>query len=234
MNYIQTIQSKIYEIRGQRVMLDFDLAAMYGVETKRLNEAVKRNAQRFEGDDFMFRLTKDEATQVSLRSQIVTMEIPIGDISEDDSLRSRSQIATLNKGRGSNTKYLPYAFTELGVAMLSSVLRSETAIKVNRNIMKAFVTYRHLVELPMAATYIELKKEIESVRKEVDEILADQNEINEDTRAQLDAISTALAELQSKEPREKPRRKIGFVQEDDDIAYGKLSCKKDRNQERYE
>jgi ribosomal protein S8E len=215
-------------------MLDFDLAAMYGVETKRLNEAVKRNAQRFEGDDFMFRLTKDEATQVSLRSQIVTMEIPIGDISEDDSLRSRSQIATLNKGRGSNTKYLPYAFTELGVAMLSSVLRSETAIKVNRNIMKAFVTYRHLVELPMAATYIELKKEIESVRKEVDEILADQNEINEDTRAQLDAISTALAELQSKEPREKPRRKIGFVQEDDDIAYGKLSCKKDRNQERYE
>ena len=88
MNYIQTIQSKIYEIRGQRVMLDFDLAAMYGVETKRLNEAVKRNAQRFEGDDFMFRLTKDEATQVSLRSQIVTMEIPIGDISEDDSLRS--------------------------------------------------------------------------------------------------------------------------------------------------
>ncbi len=234
MNDIQTIQSKIYEIRGQRVMLDFDLAAMYGVETKRLNEAVKRNAQRFEGDDFMFRLTKDEATQVSLRSQIVTMEIPIGDISEDDSLRSRSQIATLNKGRGSNTKYLPYAFTELGVAMLSSVLRSETAIKVNRNIMKAFVTYRHLVELPMAATYIELKKEIESVRKEVDEILADQNEINEDTRAQLDAISTALAELQSKEPREKPRRKIGFVQEDDDIAYGKLSCKKDRNQERYE
>jgi len=252
MNYIQTIQSKIYEIRGQRVMLDFDLAAMYGVETKRLNEAVKRNAQRFEGDDFMFRLTKNEATQVSLRSQIVTskvtakqgvndwtsqnvtMEIPIGDISEDDSLRSRSQFATLNKGRGSNTKYLPYAFTELGVAMLSSVLRSETAIKVNRNIMKAFVTYRHLVELPMAATYIELKKEIESVRKEVDEILADQNEINEDTRAQLDAISTALAELQSKEPREKPRRKIGFVQEDDDIAYGKLSCKKDRNQERYE
>ena len=117
MNDIQTIQSKIYEIRGQRVMLDFDLAAMYGVETKRLNEAVKRNAQRFEGDDFMFRLTKDEATQVSLRSQIVTMEIPIGDISEDDSLRSRSQFATLNKGRGSNTKYLPYAFTEQGVAI---------------------------------------------------------------------------------------------------------------------
>ena len=131
MNYIQTIQSKIYVIRGQRVMLDFDLAAMYGVETRALNQAVKRNSKRFEGDDFMFRLTKDEATQVSLRSQIVTMEIPIGDISEDDSLRSRSQFATLNKGRGSNTKYLPYAFTELGALMLSSVLRSEVAIETS-------------------------------------------------------------------------------------------------------
>ena len=74
MNEIQAIQSKIYEIRGQRVMLDFDLAAMYGVETRVLNQAVKRNSKRFEGDDFMFRLTKDEATQVSLRSQIVTLD----------------------------------------------------------------------------------------------------------------------------------------------------------------
>ena len=74
MNDLQVIQSKIYEIRGQRVMLDFDLAAMYGVETRVLNQAVKRNSKRFEGDDFMFRLTKDEATQVSLRSQIVTLD----------------------------------------------------------------------------------------------------------------------------------------------------------------
>ena len=214
MNDIQIIQSKIYVIRGQRVMLDSDLAAMYGVETKRLNEAVRRNAQRFEGDDFMFRLTKDEVEAVRLRSQIATTEIPIGDSPEDDSLLLRSQFVTTNTQRG-GSRYLPYAFTELGVAMLSSVLRSETAIKVNRNIMKAFVTYRHLAELPLAATYIELKKEIESVRKEVNDILADQNEINEDTRAQLDAISTALAELQSKEPIEKPRRKIGFVQEDE-------------------
>lgn len=212
MNDIQSIQSKIYVIRGQRVMLDFDLAKMYGVETKALNQAVKRNAQRFEGDDFMFRLTKDEVDAVRSRSQIVTTEIPIGDNPEDDSLRLRSQFVTTNTQRG-GSRYLPYAFTELGVAMLSSVLRSETAIKVNRNIMKAFVTYRHLAELPLAATYIELKKEIESVRKEVNDILADQNEINEDTRAQLDAISAALAELQPKEP--KPRRKIGFVQEEE-------------------
>ena len=86
-------------------MLDRDLAAIYGVETKALNQSVKRNIKRFEGDDFMFRLTKDEV----------------------QSARSRSQIVTLNK-RGSNIKYLPYAFTELGVAMLSSVLKSETAI----------------------------------------------------------------------------------------------------------
>lgn len=73
MNDLQVIQNKIYVIRGQRVMLDFDLAAMYGVETRVLNQAVKRNSKRFEGDDFMFRLTKDEATQVSSRSQIVTL-----------------------------------------------------------------------------------------------------------------------------------------------------------------
>lgn len=215
MNDIQVIQNKIYVIRGQRVMLDFDLAKMYGVETKRLNEAVRRNAQRFEGDDFMFRLTKDEVASVRSRSQIAAIEIPIGDSPEDDSLRLRSQIATTNTQRG-GSRYLPYAFTELGVAMLSSVLRSETAIKVNRNIMKAFVTYRHLAELPLAATYIELKKDIESVRKEVNDILADQNEINEDTRMQLENITLALAELQSKEPREKPHRKIGFVQEEDE------------------
>ena len=87
MNNLMTIQNKIYEIRGQRVMLDFDLASMYDVETKALNQAVKRNAIRFEGDDFMFRLTKEEV----------------------ELLRSRSQIVTLNKGRGSNIRYLPYA-----------------------------------------------------------------------------------------------------------------------------
>ena len=105
MNYIQTIQSKIYEIRGQRVMLDFDLAAMYGVETKRLNEAVKRNAQRFEGDDFMFRLTKDEAV-------------------------ISSQFVMTSRAKRPKTA-LPLAFTEHGALMLSSVLRSEVAIETS-------------------------------------------------------------------------------------------------------
>ena len=99
------IKGLIHIIRGQKVMIDRDLAKLYGVETKRLNEVVKRNLKRFEGDDFMFRLTKDETEYA----------------------RSRSQFATLNNGRGSNIKYLPYVFTELGVAMLSSVLTSETA-----------------------------------------------------------------------------------------------------------
>ena len=196
MTDLQLIQSKIYEIRGQRVMLDRDLAAMYGVETKVLNQAVKRNLKRFEGDDFMFRLTKDETQQITLRSQIVT----------------------LNNGRGQHSKYLPYAFTELGVAMLSSVLRSETAIFVNREIMRAFVEFRHMatsLTLPdSSADIAQLRKDFEELKLDIEDILHDQNDINESTRMQLDNITLALAELQSKEPRQKSRRRIGFIQDD--------------------
>ncbi len=194
MNEIEAIQNKIYEIRGQRVMLDRDLAVLYGVETKALNQAVKRNIQRFEGNDFMFRLTKDEST--------ITL--------------SRSQNVTMNKGRGYNIKYLPFAFTELGVAMLSSVLKSEMAINVNREIMRAFVEFRHLAtSLPQAnasADIAQLRKDFEELKLDIEDILHDQNDINESTRMQLDNITLALAELQSKEP--KPRRKIGFIQEE--------------------
>ena len=228
MNDLQVIQSKIYEIRGQRVMLDFDLAAMYGVETRVLNQAVKRNIERFP-EDFMFQLTKGEFE--ILRSQIVTSKVTDKQGVNDWT----SQNVTSNFAKMGLRKQ-PYAFTELGVAMLSSVLRSPLAIQVNMGIMRAFVEFRHMAaSLPQtAADVAQLRKDFEDLKLDIEDILHDQNEINEDTRAQLDAISTALAELQSKEPREKPRRKIGFVQEDDDIAYGKLSCKKDRNQERYE
>lgn len=109
----QNIKQLIYVIRGVQVMLDSDLAMLYGVETKRLNEAVKRNANRFP-EDFMFQLTQEEA------------------------IGSRSQIATLKTKRGQNIKYLPYAFTRNGIAMLSSVLRSQTAVDVNISIMRAF------------------------------------------------------------------------------------------------
>ena len=107
---------------------------------------------------------------------------------------------------------------ELGVAMLSSVLKSETAINVNREIMRAFVEFRHLAtSLPIpntAADVAQLRKDFEDLKLDIEDILHDQNDINESTRLQLDAISTALAELQSKEPRPKPRRRIGFIQDD--------------------
>ena len=121
---LMPVENLIHIIRGQQVMIDSDLARLYGVETKRLNEQVKRNIDRFP-EDFMFQLTKSESED--LRSQIAT-------------LNSRSQIATLKQGH--NIKYQPYAFTENGVAMLSSVLRSKTAIEVNIRIMRAFTAMR--------------------------------------------------------------------------------------------
>jgi ORF6N domain len=116
----ETIIDKIYIIRGQKVMIDRDLAAMYGVETKVLMQAVKRNSSRFP-DDFMFQLSPEE--WYLLRSQIVTLE----------------------KGKGHHTKYLPHAFTEQGVAMLSSVLRSETAIQVNISIIRVYTKMRTFI-----------------------------------------------------------------------------------------
>ena len=118
------VKSKIYTIRGQKVMLDFDLAQMYEVETRVLNQSVKRNIERFP-EDFMFQLTKGEFD--ILKSQIV-----ISNIRENDSVSTlTSQNVILKSGRGKHPKYLPYAFTENGVAMLSSVLRSPLAIQVN-------------------------------------------------------------------------------------------------------
>lgn len=110
-----SIESLIHVVRGQQVMLDSDLARLYGVETKRLKEQVRRNIRRFP-EDFMFELTKEECL--------------------------RSQFATLNAGRGQHLKYMPFAFTENGVAMLSSVLKSDTAIEVNIRIMRAFTAMR--------------------------------------------------------------------------------------------
>lgn len=128
------IQKKIFTIRNEQVMLDSDLADFYGVETRRLNEQVKRNISRFP-KEFMFHLTDDEWE--SLRFQIGTLK------NDDDSLRSQN--ATLEKGRGRHRKYLPYVFTEQGVAMLSAVLKSETAVKMSVQIMSAFVAMRRFL-----------------------------------------------------------------------------------------
>ena len=217
MNDIQTIQSKLYEIRGQRVMLDFDLAAMYGVKTGRLNEQVKRNIERFP-EDFMFQLTKGEYE--ILRSQIVN----------SNDLRSQNSISNTSDNQGNailksqnatsswgGTRKAPYAFTENGVAMLSSVLRSPLAIQINIGIMRAFTEFRHMastLSLPSSnADVAQLRKDFEELKLDIEDILRDQNDINESTRAQLDAISTALTELQSKEPRK--RRPIGFIVPDE-------------------
>jgi phage regulator Rha-like protein len=129
------IQSRIHTIRGVQVMLDNDLAQLYGVEAKRLNEQVKRNIERFP-NEFMFQLTSEEYS--FFRSQNATLDI-------DDALTS--QIVTLENGRGKHRKYLPYAFTEQGVAMLSAVLRSETAVKMSIQIINAFVAMRRFIAL---------------------------------------------------------------------------------------
>ncbi|MDR0546379.1 MAG: ORF6N domain-containing protein [Dysgonamonadaceae bacterium] len=185
---LQIIQNKIRSIRQQKVLLDRDLAEMYGVETKVLNQAVKRNIERFRGDDFMFQLTKEEYDDV-LRSQIVTL---------NDGSNLRSQFATSKNGRGQHRKYVPYAFTQLGVAMLSSVLNSETAIEANRNIMRAFVMLQQL-----AANYTELNHKLDDFMTATNMKFSD-----------VYQVLTIL--IEQKKIEEKPRRKVGYIQHDND------------------
>lgn len=186
MEELEVIQSKIYEIRGMKVMLDRDLAEMYGVQTKALNQAVKRNSTRFP-EDFMFQLTNQE-TQ-NWKSQIVTTN-------------------TIKMGIRRN----PYAFTEHGVVMLASVLRSEIAVQTSILITRAFVAIRKLVSAPPTDRIIELQQEIKELKAYIEEAFTDYNDINEDTRMQLELINQTIAELQSKKAlSDKPRPKIGFV-----------------------
>ena len=187
MEQLQVIQSKIYEIRGRRVMLDFDLAELYGTETRVLKQAVKRNIKRFPSD-FMFELTKEEL--YSLRSQFVTS----------------------NKRGG--TRYMPFAFTEQGVAMLSSVLNNETAIEINTNIMRAFVTVRqYLVSANTPIKDIEeLKQRMKALEQGSEDTIAAINDLSEDTRRELDDIYLALSQLADKQKHTTTDRKpIGFA-----------------------
>ena len=178
---IEIVRSKIYEYRGQRVMLDSDLAGLYGVSTGNFNKAVKRNIERFP-EDFMFQLNDEEYSNLKFQ---------IG-------------IASSHGGRRTN----PYVFTEQGVAMLSSVLRSEAAIRVNISIMRAFVMVRQALVQP-SDEFKQLRESVSQLKEYIEEILTDQNDINEETQAQLDAISESLAELQVK--KSAPRRRIGFL-----------------------
>ena len=184
MEELQVIQNKIYEIRGTKVMLDRDLAEMYGVQTKALNQAVKRNFTRFP-EDFMFQLTNQE-TQ-NWKSQIVTSN-------------------TIKMGIRRN----PFAFTEHGVIMLASVLRSEIAIQTSILITRAFVAIRKLVSTPPTDKITEIQQEIKELKEYIEEAFTDYNDINEDTRMQLELINQTIAELQSKKAFNDKLR-IGFV-----------------------
>ena len=191
---IQIIQNKIYEIRGRRVMLDFDLANLYQVETKRLKESVRRNIERFEGEDFMFELSEEEYN-----------------VLKD---RLRSQIASLGiDGKGKYPKYSPFAFTEEGVAMLSGVLRSSVAVQVNRAIMRAFVAMNnYLIQVSQySAELAELRSRLLLVEREVRENLEAMNDLSEDVRRDFDTVFEAIGALSVKLPEaRKPAQKIGF------------------------
>lgn len=159
---MEVIQRQIIIIRGEKVMLDRDLAELYGVETKQLKRAVRRNTDRFP-PDFMFELTKEE----------------------HDALRRQSGALK----RGEHSKYLPIAFTEQGVAMLSSVLNSKRAIEVNILIMRAFVQLRQMI-----SSHKDLLRKVEAIEKKYDE--------------QFQVVFEAIKQLMT--PTEKPKRKIGF------------------------
>lgn len=190
MEQLELIQSKIHEIRGQKVMLDFDLAEMYGTETKYLKRSVKNNIKRFPSD-FMFELTKDEW----------------------NSLRCKNR--TLNNGRGQHPKYMPFAFTEHGVAQLSSVLNSDIAIEINIQIIRAFIAIRQLVLNPPVDKFTKLQKEVKELKEYIEDVFADYNDINDDTRMQLELINQTLAELQTQNKLQTtPRNPVGFIKPD--------------------
>ena len=179
---LQLILSKICEIRGQKVMLDRDLAALYGVQTRDLNKAVKRNIERFEGEDFMFHLTIEEFK--NLKSQFVISN-------HKDNLMFQNGTSSWG-----GTRKPPFAFTELGVAMLSSVLNSKTAIDANRNIMRAFVMIRQF-----ALNYNDLANKLREMEEKYDRQFSNVNE----------AINYLL-QKDKVEIEQKNRKRIGFIQ----------------------
>ena len=186
---VDNIKSKIHEIRGQKVMLDRDLAELYQVETRILNQAVKRNRERFP-EDFLFQLTESEWGNMS--SQIV-------------------MTSQLKRPKSA----LPFAFTEYGVVMLASVLRSDTAIQTSVFITRAFVAMRHAIS-SIAAQDLKIEKiehKLDALSGYIEDVLRDQNDINDDTATQLELINQTLAELQAENAVRKTfqeRKPVGF------------------------
>jgi len=192
MTDIEVIKHKIFEIRGVRVMLDFDLSTLYGIETRALKQAVKRNINRFP-DDFMFVLSKNEANyllDIGVSQNVIPLEYNFGGA-------------------------LPMAFTEQGVAMLSGILRSDKAVEVNISIMRAFVQMRQFLiqNRDILKSIDELKQKIIQLEQSGEDTLSAINDLSEDTRKEIDDIYIALAEMANKKKElDKPNR-IGFVKD---------------------
>ena len=188
----KSIQDIIYDIRGVKVMLDYDLASMYEVDVSQLKRQVRRNIDRFP-EDFMFELTSEEVSAL------------------------RCQNGILKTGRGQHSKYLPFAFTEEGVAMLSGVLRSKVAVQVNINIMRAFVAVRQAIAALQSSElrYEQISRKVDQLNAHVEEILHDQNDINQlqsqfnsEVALQIEIINDALDQLREKKT--EPENPIGF------------------------
>lgn len=188
----KSIQDIIYDIRGVKVMLDYDLASMYEVDVSQLKRQVRRNIDRFP-EDFMFELTSEEVSAL------------------------RCQNGILKTGRGQHSKYLPFAFTEEGVAMLSGVLRSKVAVQVNINIMRAFVAVRQAIAALQSSElkYEQISRKVDQLNAHVEEILHDQNDINQlqsqfnsEVALQIEVFNDALDQLREKKT--EPENPIGF------------------------
>lgn len=188
MEELTTIQQRIFDVRGVKVMLDRDLAQLYGVTTGNLNKAVKRNMKRFPSD-FMFQLTSEEWANLKFQFGI-------------------------SSETWGGVRKMPYAFTEQGLAMLSGILNSDVAINVNISIMRAFVAMRRLTTIQPTDRYEQLSAEVKQLKDYVEEILTDQNDINESTNMQLELINEAIARLEVSNRDKGGRRRIGFIQEE--------------------
>ena len=202
---VQEIQNKIYELRGRKVMLDFDLAEIYDVETSGLKRAVRRNIERFP-NDFMFELTQAEYNNIKMNM--------------------RCQIGTSNNdGHRGGIRYMPFAFTEQGVAMLSGVLRSSVAVQANINIMRAFVAVREYllahasisVELSqLRERVLRLEQTTEQLARADEDNLGTINDLSEDMSKEFDTVYNAIAALSIKLPQlNKPRPRIGYKRGDE-------------------
>ena len=201
---IETIKDVIYEIRGQKVMLDYDLATLYGVKTGALNQAVKRNVDRFP-EDFMFKLTEKEWEEIVCNLQTSSM---------------RSQIVTASP-KQRNKSNPPYAFTEHGTVMLASVLHSPCAVQMSVMVTRAFIAMRKAIStmLSVDLKMEQLSHKVDQLNNYIEEILHDQNDINEqqeqtnlEIAVQIEAINDALDQLRGTQSQ--PRRRIGFKSEE--------------------